>query len=167
MHTTQNAVSSFGSQVQLSGDFFNKLSPEALRDLSSMALVSNYQPGRILYSERDTAPGVYLIIDGEVKLSMNSSDGRRLTTRICRKGEILGLVSALCGKPCEMTAEILYPSKIAPVSRRDFLNFLTRHPDAYLAVTEELSREYSHACEQLRNVGLASSAPEKLARLLL
>jgi hypothetical protein len=47
MHTTQNAVSSFGSQVQLSGDFFNKLSPEALRDLSSMALVSNYQPGRI------------------------------------------------------------------------------------------------------------------------
>ena len=32
---------------------------------------------------------------------------------------------------------------------------------------EELSRQYSMACEQLRTVGLASTAPEKLARLLL
>ena len=167
MHNMQNAVSTFGSQVQLSGAFFNKLSPEALSDLTSMALACNYQSGRILFSERDMASGVYLIIEGEVKLSMNSSDGRRLTTRIARKGEILGLVSTLCGKPCEMTAEVLYPTKVAPISRRDFLNFLTRHPDAYLAVTEELSRGYSHACEQLRTVGLASSAPEKLARLLL
>jgi len=34
-------------------------------------------------------------------------------------------------------------------------------------VTEELSREYTTACEQLRTVGLSNSAPEKLARLLL
>jgi CRP/FNR family transcriptional regulator len=167
MQTTQNAVSGFGSQAQLAGDFFNKLSPEAMKDLTSMALANNYAPGKILFSERDQAHGVYLVLEGEVKLSMNSSDGKRLTLRIARKGEILGLVAVLCGKPCEMTAEILYPTKIAPISKRDFMNFLTRHPDAYMAVTEELSREYSKACEQLRTVGLASSAPEKLARLLL
>jgi CRP/FNR family cyclic AMP-dependent transcriptional regulator len=167
MHTTQNAVSGFGSYTQLTGEFFNKLSAEALEDLSSMALACNYAPGKVLFSEKDLAHGVYLVLEGEVKLSMNSSDGRRLTMRIARKGEILGLVSVLCGKPCEMTAEILYPTRIAPIARRDFLNFLTRHPDAYQAVTEELSREYTTACEQLRTVGLSNSAPEKLARLLL
>jgi CRP/FNR family transcriptional regulator len=66
-----------------------------------------------------------------------------------------------------MTAETLYPSRIAPIERREFLNFLTRHPEAYQNVTEELGRHYTKACEQLRTVGLASSAPEKLARLLL
>ena len=167
MGTMQNAVSGCGSQARMAGEFFNKLSPEAVKDLSSMAFASSYPSGMILFSEKDPAPGVYIILEGEVKLSMNSSDGRRLILRIAKKGEILGLASALSGKPCEMTAETLYPAKIAPVTRRDFLNFLSRHPEVYQTVTEELSRDYTMACEQLRTVGLSNSAPEKLARLLL
>jgi CRP/FNR family transcriptional regulator len=167
MGTMQNAVSGCANQSRLAGEFFNKLSPEATKDLSSMAFASCYPSGMILFSEKDPAPGVYIILEGEVKLSMNSSDGRRLILRIAKKGEILGLTSALSGKPCEMTAETLYPAKIAPVSRRDFLNFLSRNPEAYQTVTEELSRDYTMACEQLRTVGLSNSAPEKLARLLL
>jgi CRP/FNR family transcriptional regulator len=151
----------------MAGEFFNKLSPEAMKDLSSMAFASSYPSGMILFSEKDPVPGVYIVLEGEVKLSMNSSDGRRLILRIAKKGEILGLASALSGKPCEMTAETLYPTKIAPIVSRDFLNFLSRHPAAYQIVTEELSRDYTMACEQLRTVGLSNSAPEKLARLLL
>jgi CRP/FNR family transcriptional regulator len=151
----------------MDGEFFSKLSPLALKDLGAMAFPSSYPAGIILFSEKDQAPGVYIVLEGEVKLSMNSSDGRRLILRIAKKGEILGLASALSGKPCEMTAETLYPAKIAPIVRQDFLKFLTRHPEVYQAVTEELSRDYTMACEQLRTVGLSNSAPEKLARLLL
>ena len=98
---------------------------------------------------------------------MNSIDGRRLILRIAKKGEILGLASALSGKPYEVTAETLYPSKLAFVSRRDFLDTLARHPEVYQSLTEELSRNINSACEQLRTVGLSSTVPEKLARLLL
>ena len=80
---------------------------------------------------------------------------------------MIGLASALTGSPCEITAETLYPSRLALISRRDFLGFLTRHPDVYQIVTEELGRQIGLACEQLRTVALSSSAPEKLARLLL
>lgn len=167
MGTILSAVRVNGGQSKLDGEFFNKLSPEAQRDLSSMAIPSNYPAGRILFAEKDPAPGIYIVIEGELKLSMNSSDGRRLILRIARKGEVLGLASALSGKPSEMTAEALYPAKIAPISRRDFLNFLMRHPEAYQTVTEKLGQDYTMACEQLRTVGLSGSAPEKLARLLL
>ncbi|MGC1463614.1 MAG: Crp/Fnr family transcriptional regulator [Terracidiphilus sp.] len=167
MGTMQNAISGCGSQARLDGEFFNKLSPLALRDLGAMAFSTSYPSGMILFSEKDPAPGVYIVLDGEVKLSMNSSDGRRLILRIAKKGEILGLASALSGKPCEMTAETLYPARIAPIERKNFLNFLSRHPEVYQSVTEELSRDYTMACEQLRTVGLSNSAPEKLARLLL
>jgi CRP/FNR family transcriptional regulator len=34
-------------------------------------------------------------------------------------------------------------------------------------VTEELGREFNKACEQLRTVVLSTTAPQKLARLLL
>jgi len=167
MGSLQNVISGCGSQARLDGEFFNKLSPLALNDLGALVFPSSFPAGMILFSEKDPAPGVYIVLEGEVKLSMNSSDGRRLILRIAKKGEILGLASALSGKPCEMTAETLYPAKIAPIVRQDFLRFLSRHPEVYQAVTEELSRDYTMACEQLRTVGLSSSAPEKLARLLL
>lgn len=167
MGTMQMMVAGNGSQVRLAGEFFNKLTLEALKDLSAMALSTNYPAGKIIFSERDLNTSIFIVLEGEVKLSMNSTDGRRLILRIARKGEILGLASALSGKPSEITAETLYPAKLAPVSRRDFTNFLLRHPDVYQSVTEELSRDYTMACEQLRTVGLSNSAPEKLARLLL
>src|SRR5258708_30781564 len=75
MGSMQNVVS--GSQARLDGEFFKKLSPEALKDLSAMALPSSYPAGKIVYSERDLMPGIYIILEGEVKLSMNSSDGPR------------------------------------------------------------------------------------------
>lgn len=165
MATIQNAVS--GCQTKLSGEFFDKLTPAALKDLSAMAAAVSYPAGKIIFSEKDPVQGVYIVLEGEVKLSMNSSEGRRLIMRIARKGEILGLASALSGKVSEMSAEALYPAKIAPISRKDFSSFLMRHPEVYQTVTEELTRDYSMACEQLRTVGLSNSAPEKLARLLL
>ena len=60
-----------------------------------------------MFSEKDATHGVFVVLAGEVKLSINSSDGRRLSLRIAKKGEVLGLASALAGKPYELTAETL------------------------------------------------------------
>ena len=107
------------------------------------------------------------MVSGEVKLSINSSEGKRLILSIAKAGEVLGLSSALSGLPSEMTAEVLYPSRIAIIERDQFIAFMGRHPEVYQVVTQELSLQYKVACEQLRTVALSGSAPEKLARLLL
>jgi CRP/FNR family transcriptional regulator len=132
-----------------------------------MVSPSNYPANVILFSEQELPKSIFIVLDGEVKLSINSSDGRRLILRIARKGEILGLASALSGNPYEMTAETLHPTRLVAIDRRDFLGFLARHPEAYQTLTEELGRQVTMACEQLRTVCLSSSVPEKLARLLL
>jgi CRP/FNR family transcriptional regulator len=132
-----------------------------------MMHVVSYPAGSVLFSEKDMPELVYVVLEGEVKLSINSSEGKRLILRIAKKGEIVGIASALSGNSYDMTAETQYASKLAPIGRRDFLNFLLRHPDAYQTLTEELSRQYTMACDQLRSVVLSTSAPEKLARLLL
>ena len=122
------------------GDFFTKLAPAAFQDLKSMEFPSSYGANVVLFAEKDPAEGIVIVLEGEVKLSINSTDGRRLSLSIARKGEILGLASVLSGSPHDVTAETLYPSKVAHISRRDFLNFLARHPEANQAVMEELSR---------------------------
>ena len=150
-----------------SGGFFQKLSPAALADLTSIRPSATYDAGAVLFSEKQEASGVFLVREGLVRLSMNSSDGKRLSLRVARAGEVLGLTSALLGTKCETTAETLSTAKITHITGAEFLDFLRRHPEVYRLVTEEIGMQYTMACEQLRTVGLSSSAPEKLARLLL
>jgi len=167
MEHTHRTTSTCRTQAATAGEFLNKLTSAAMTDLNSLLFPSSYPANFVLFSEKDPAQGIFIIVEGEVKVSLNSSDGRRLSLSIARKGEILGLASALSGHPFDMTAETLYPAKVAHVGRREFLAFLGRHPEAYQIVIEELSRNVTRACDQLRTVGLAATAPEKLARLLL
>ena len=167
MQATWETTNTVKSYSQRPGEFFKKLSPAALRDLESMEFPTLYQPGVLLFSERTVPAGIFIVVSGEVKLSINSSEGKRLILSIAKAGEVLGLSSVLSGLPSEMTAEVLYPSRIAVVERDQFLGFMSRHPEVYQVVTQELSLQYKVACEQLRTVALSGSAPEKLARLLL
>lgn len=147
--------------------FFSKLSSAALRDWSAMEFAHSYQPNVVLFAEKESTRGAYVVLEGEVRLSINSSEGKRLSLRIARKGDILGLSSALSGAPYDITAETLYPAKVAVIGRNELLGFLSRHPEVYAVVTEELSQQMAMTCEQLRTLALSASAPEKLARLLL
>jgi CRP/FNR family transcriptional regulator, cyclic AMP receptor protein len=156
-----------GRQVRPPGDFFNKLSPAAVDDLTSMQVLSDHEAYEVLFSEKEKPRGMFVVLQGEVRLSISSSDGRRLSLKIARVGDILGLASALSNTPYDVTAETIYPVKLSHIGRTQFLAFLARRPEAYQVVIEELSRNFSTACEQLRTVGLAATAPEKLARFLL
>lgn len=155
------------SKAPSAEEFVGKFTAKALNDLMSMVSPLSCPANIVLFSEKALPQRVFMIFEGQVKLSINSSDGKRLILRIAKKGEIVGIASALSGNPYEMTAETLCPTKLASIGRREFLDFLLRHPEAYQTLTEELSREFSAACEQLRILGLSSTAPEKLARFLL
>lgn len=155
------------SQVKRAGKFFSKLPSSALEDFCLIEHPSPYAANSALFTEGEPVKALFVILEGEVRLSINSSDGKRLSLRIAREGDIVGLSSTLSGTPYDMTAETLYPSKIASIERSEFLNFLARHPDAYQSAAEELGWQMTIACSQLRTLGLSSSAPEKLARLLL
>jgi CRP/FNR family transcriptional regulator len=148
-------------------EFFTMLSAPAQADLEPLLMPVSYPANTILFSETQPCAGIFVILEGEVKLSINSRDGRRLSFRIAKAGEVLGLSSTLSGSPYEMTADTPYPAKLAHVSRQTFLWFLARHPEVYQTVAREMIRSFDLACEQLRTVGLSASAPERLARLLL
>jgi len=149
------------------GEFFKSLSTAALADFEPLLAPSSYPSNMVIFNETQPTTGIYVVIEGEVKLSINSSDGRRLAFHIAKAGEVLGLSATLSGGAYEMTADTLYPAKIAHIERQTFLHFLACHVDVYPIVTREISRSFNLACEQLRMVGLSTSVHERLARLLL
>lgn len=167
MESLQTSRKYSGIQVNLDGMFFDRLPRNTLKDMLSLAAFQSYPARRVLFSEQERSTGFHIVLDGAVKLSMNSSEGRRFVLGIAKESEFLALSSSLSGGPREVTAETFYPTTTAFIAQRDFLDFLARHPEVYEILTEELSRDYVLACGLLRMVGLASSVPERLARLLL
>ena len=147
--------------------FFCQLPPTAVKDLNAVKFVSSYPQEAILFMEKQTTRGIYILCEGQLKLSVSSSEGKTLILRIARPGEVLGLMSTLSNTPHEITAEALRPSQVAFIPRDQFLRFLAQHPEAYGAVVAQLSANYQVACEQLKTIGLSASAPEKLAKLFL
>jgi CRP/FNR family transcriptional regulator len=147
--------------------FFCQLAPASVKDFDAIKSTATYPKGALLFVEKQDSRGVYVLCEGEVKLSISSPEGKIMIMRIARAGELLGLMATIAGQPYEVTAETIHPCQVAFVRREDFLRFVAAHPEASQNVVRQMSSQYRGACEQLRTVGLSASAHEKLARLLL
>ena len=137
---------------------------QALQAISSLA---TYPKGSLLFVEGQEPRGVFILCNGSVKLSAGSADGKSLITRIAEAGEIIGLPGTISSRSYELTAEALEPLQANFISRESFLGFLREHGDAALRIAQILSDIYYATYQEVRYLGLSSSAGEKLARFLL
>ncbi len=149
------------------GQFLKALTSEMLRELESVMSVSFCAPGTVLFLEGQTPHEVFVLLEGQARVFMNSHDGRRLTVHIASPGEVLGLASAFASSLHRTSVETFYPSRVACILCTDFLKFLLVHPKAAQAATRELGESCDRTYTRLRTIGVTPSNRAKLARLLL
>ena len=143
------------------------LTSAAASEFDSIKYLSLFPGGAVLFQESEAARGIFLLCSGQVKLSVSSREGKTLTLRLAKPGEILGLTATMSGSPYEASAETIHPCQVTFVRRQDFMNFINKYPEVYQAVIQQLNTQYRYACDQLRTMGLSPTAHGKLARLLL
>lgn len=107
-----------------SAEFIERLSAEALSELEDLKVFANLEANTILFIEEQAPSQILFLLTGQVKLSMNSSAGRRLILGIANPGDTLGLASVLSDSRYDITAETVCPSRIASLYRDQFLDFL-------------------------------------------
>jgi len=147
--------------------FFRGLCAQARSDFESLARYITCPAGTVLIDEEQEPTRILFLLEGEVNVSMNSYDGRRLILEVAGAGDTIGLASAVSGDASDIRAEARFPCRIAWLPLDDFHAFLVRHPIASKNVSRELSLQHTRACKRLRILGLTSSAMAKLAHLLL
>jgi CRP-like cAMP-binding protein len=96
---------------------FCALSPDSIELLDEMKQSTSYPEGALVFTEGQTARGVYILCQGRAKVLATNSDGKTLIVKIAQPGEILGVHSAVSGAPHEFTVETLQPSQLAFVRR--------------------------------------------------
>lgn len=150
-----------------SGEFFRSLPPKAISEFESLVTQFCCQGTTVVFTEEQKPNGVLFLLEGQVKLTMNSSGGKRLMLGVAGPGEILGLAAVVTGSPYQTTAVAQFPCTIAALPQPIFFDFLLRHPVAWQNSARQLAIEHQRDCERLRILGHTLTASTKLAMLLL
>jgi len=134
---------------------FCDLSTTTLLAFERIKYPTAYPEGAVLFMEGQAPRGIFVLCNGQVKLSLSAKNGKTLIFKIVEPGEVLGLSATVSGKPYEFTAETVDPCQVNLVKRDDFRRFLKENSDACFKVAEQLSLKYNDACHELRSLGLS------------
>ena len=146
---------------------FSDLPPALIRELEAITLTNHYPAGAVLFSEGQSARGIYVVESGLVKVSVCARDGRTLILKIARAGDALGVSSTIGNREYEATAEAQQPCDVTFIRQSDVLRMMRVHGEFALWITQLLSHDYNSTCREIRALMLSGSATEKLARLLV
>ncbi|HVG24971.1 MAG TPA: Crp/Fnr family transcriptional regulator [Thermoanaerobaculia bacterium] len=150
-----------------SDSFFCQFDPATMAAFDQISFSNLYAPGTILYAENEAPRGLFVLCSGQVKLSISSGSGKTLITRMVPAGEVLGLPSVMANKPYRSTAETVTAAQLKFVKREDFKRFMEEHREVSFNIARQLIEECESDATQIRSLGLANSAAERLANLLL
>lgn len=147
--------------------FVCALSQKSLETFNQIKHGAVFPEGTVIFVEGQAPRGIFMLCQGQAKLSTTSREGKTFILRIAKSGEVLGLHSTVTGEPYELTAETMRPSQLDFVSREDFLGFLDDHGDARMRAVQDIARDCQSAYDVVRSIGLLTSIPGRVAKFLL
>lgn len=124
--------------------------------------------GTALYREGEPSGAVYFVREGRVKLyrSFSGPKARDQILGVVGDGSVLGLASALEGRPQSQGATALTDSVLYAVFRDDLIELMGRFPEASLRLARTLAAR-NRDLEDLVGDLVFHSAPQRVARMLL
>jgi CRP/FNR family transcriptional regulator, cyclic AMP receptor protein len=138
-----------------------------LQGLDPFKTYATYPEGSTLFLRDAPVDGIFLLLEGSVKISISSDRGTTVILGIARPGDVLGLSAAIAGTASEITAETLAPSRLCFIHRDDLLRILNLNGQSCLQVVQLISQQLREAFDLIRILGGAQPAGRKLAALLL
>ena len=145
---------------------FAAFQPAELDRLASSLVERRYADRQTIFSRGDAGSCLMILCQGRVRVGVASADGREILLSVLERGQVLGELALLDGKPRSADATALGDCLLLSLDRRDLLPVLRRSPEAALRLFEIVCARLRAADEQLEGAVLMS-VPARLARLLL
>jgi CRP-like cAMP-binding protein len=103
------------------------LRPEDLAALASTLEVRPFRPGSVLFSGGEPSPGVWIVRDGRIELSVGSGR-RRAVVQLLRPGDVDGDIQLLLEMSLPYTGRAISEVTSLFLTREDFETLLATHP---------------------------------------
>lgn len=135
-------------------------------ELERRGVTRRFIKGGIIYAPEEPATELFVIKDGRVALNLLSPEGRTLTVRVVKSGEIFGHAALLSDGSFDTFAEALRPTMVATVRRDTLEELMISRPALALELMNDLGQHSQALSRRLGNVAF-KTVPARLASLLL
>src|SRR5260221_8178700 len=119
---------------------FEGLDEEGTRALRAGVTEVELARGERLFAEGDDGDQLYVVLDGKIKLTRASADGRENLTSVLGPGEMCGELSLFDPRPRTMGAVAVTDARLAALDRDDLRKWLADRPEAAMPLLRALVR---------------------------
>jgi CRP/FNR family cyclic AMP-dependent transcriptional regulator len=147
-------------------DMFRSLSEADRAAVAAQMREAAYESGQLIFGRGDAGEALYLVVEGRVRLSVLSAEGRVLSFGHAGRGEIFGEIAALDGQGRSADATALTRATIMVLARSSLKQLMETRPQLAHAAVDLLCRKLRRTSEQIEAIALHSTQV-RLARFLL
>jgi CRP-like cAMP-binding protein len=145
---------------------FRDLPAAVIEHLGSYMKTRRVVRGTTIFAKGDPGTGLMGVLAGTVKVSVASADGKDIVLNLFHEGEVFGEIALLDGRPRTADATAMSDCELVVIERRDFVPFLSGHPDVMLKFIEILCSRLRRTSEQVQDITFLN-LPTRLAKTLL
>ncbi len=103
------------------------LSPAYFEKLEQLMYTAQAAEGSHLFLEGDRADRLYYVIEGQVKVSKMTEDGKELVLYLLQSGDLFGEIGGFGEVHHTLNAEVLQDSKIGVIQQKDLEILIYQH----------------------------------------
>lgn len=145
---------------------FSQVSDEALDAVARRTVIRPLPRGRPLFRRGDPCQGLYVVVEGRVRVYRGSSDGREQTLHLQGPGQTIAEVPLFDGGPYPASARAEEDSRILYLPLADFQWLYRHHPEVADSVIRELGRRLRRMVQLVEKISLRD-VPSRVALTLL
>lgn len=145
---------------------FNSLSPSELKEISPYVIPISAKKKEIIFSEGDPSDWFYIVLEGKVKITKLSQDGKEIILEIIPPMDFFGGLAVIKGFPYPANAIAMEDSQLLKISRSNLMRILDRFPSLMYCMALQLGDRMKESHETLKNIAL-ERVEARIASLLL
>lgn len=134
---------------------FSELDDSELGAIETLVSITDVPKKKIVVQEGEPGEALFVILEGSVKISSYTSDGREIVLSILNKGAFFGEMSLLDMRPRSATVTTMEDAKLLQIRRRDFGPLLLQKPAMTVKLLGEVVsrlRRTSQALERISSM---------------
>lgn len=138
---------------------------DELEDILSRARLLTMKKGETLLNQGDDGDSLIILLEGTVRISMATSNGREIVLNYCDPGEVVGEIALLDGEPRTASATAMTPGRYLRISRSAFEATMERFPKWSLRLLRQMANRLRQTNSMIENDRAFTSGP-RLARYI-
>lgn len=145
---------------------FSELSEKDLERVIQAANRQRYHKENLILIEEEVGSSMFVILEGRVKISRISDDGREVILAILSEGDFFGEMSLLDGQTRSANVTAIDESELLVIRREEFLQILHDYPQIAINLLKELAQRIRKGDEHIKSLSL-QDAKGRVANTLL